>query len=801
MTGRILPCQPVTRLLATSVKATRPPSEKVSFICVSFIIDLTLFPITGVLSFHASAHGHSQNCQSCLSEIVKSVFDSKYACAATKSGAIVKGVFGTAARKKLSNDLRRAKFICISTDGSTIQKEKLLPIFASYFDSEGGLQHRLLNIVSMPDEKGRTIAWAIKWTYRYIYGIPDSKIIAICADNCPTNYGSMKRTGQENVFAILRNEVFGKKLFGIGCFAHILNNALKQAANKISLKGAKKITEFLGFIHRYFESETGNRSCEFVRIKRNFMPAVAPFGEEVKAKSQNGKGPTKSFSMTRWLSTGPALKALDNNFEGLKAFFNGLDMGKKPGKHAKDFKAFFNDPFSSPWLIFLQFISEEFEDAIRKMEGSGVTFTTALSIVNKLKLKMSEYETNETMPEELLFYLDGQDEAFQRKFRDNMRTVYQEVQVYIGNWTEWAGPFDGFRWSTLEALLNEEEVLKSTKFFEENQIPVEIDMGNLRDEIVRANEYIESKLPIWTGTDSPTTSAKWIDLLKSVENLHSLRNIAEYILTLPGTNATCERLFSEVGFIWNKWSNSQELSTVLNTMMVRFNLVRDCQDALTMLITDPALRAAIRSNDKYERAKMFDANSPSDIMRLYDSSKCDDMGWNAYQEFLQETFGANDDLDVAGLIEDDDWSLGSLSSSSDTDSDGSCAMADSIDGSELDELAFDQRINDKDCTVQEEIVGDTEVDDSYLDFLQIQPKRARMSYDEEPSGERGTLTVLSSFLSDTEHEYGQLPLELVDPPEFPRASSLLGCIDRRFSGRIDEPLRRSLPKPLDDLAS
>ena len=90
----------------------------------------------------------------------------------------MKGVFGPRAKATLREELKTATFITISFDGSIIHREKLLPIFATYFHRTKGIQHRLLNIVKLTEEKGPIIAFAIRKTL-LMFGIDEARVIAI----------------------------------------------------------------------------------------------------------------------------------------------------------------------------------------------------------------------------------------------------------------------------------------------------------------------------------------------------------------------------------------------------------------------------------------------------------------------------------------------------------------------------------------------------------------------------------------------------------------------------------------------
>ena len=53
------------------------------------------------------------------------------------------------------------------------------------------------------------------------------KVVGFCADNCNTNFGGMKRIGQNNVFFKVKEKI-ERDLTGIGCAAHIVHNCLQH---------------------------------------------------------------------------------------------------------------------------------------------------------------------------------------------------------------------------------------------------------------------------------------------------------------------------------------------------------------------------------------------------------------------------------------------------------------------------------------------------------------------------------------------------------------------------------------------
>ena len=62
----------------------------------------------------------------------------------------------------------------------------------------------------------------------------EKKIIALSADNTNTNFGGVLRRGKNNLFTHLNGYV-ENNIIGIGCSAHILNNAIQSASDTLPI--------------------------------------------------------------------------------------------------------------------------------------------------------------------------------------------------------------------------------------------------------------------------------------------------------------------------------------------------------------------------------------------------------------------------------------------------------------------------------------------------------------------------------------------------------------------------------------
>lgn len=72
------------------------------------------------------------------------------------------------------------------------------------FDKEKGIQHKLIELTSLSNEKSATI----------------TDLIAFGADNTNTNFGSVKRNPGENIYTKLQSAL-ECEIAGIGCGDHI----------------------------------------------------------------------------------------------------------------------------------------------------------------------------------------------------------------------------------------------------------------------------------------------------------------------------------------------------------------------------------------------------------------------------------------------------------------------------------------------------------------------------------------------------------------------------------------------------
>lgn len=150
--------------------------------------------------------------------------------------------------KKLAIDLKDANFITILSDASNHNSTKLYPIVVRYFSFKTGVQIKILNFESIDGETSELLTSKI-CTVLLKHQL-ENKIIALSADNTNTNFGGLKRKGENNVHKKLMNH-FKRPIIGLGCNAHITNNAINTAAATMKIDIEVIIPKIYLYFHRF----------------------------------------------------------------------------------------------------------------------------------------------------------------------------------------------------------------------------------------------------------------------------------------------------------------------------------------------------------------------------------------------------------------------------------------------------------------------------------------------------------------------------------------------------------------------
>jgi len=78
----------------------------------------------------------------------------------------------------------------------------------------------------------------------------EGKVKAFCADNANTNFEGVARKRENNVFSKMES-ILNRNLIGVGCAAHITNNAIQRAADLLPIDVENIIQKIYGHFYIY----------------------------------------------------------------------------------------------------------------------------------------------------------------------------------------------------------------------------------------------------------------------------------------------------------------------------------------------------------------------------------------------------------------------------------------------------------------------------------------------------------------------------------------------------------------------
>ena len=156
-----------------------------------------------------------------------------------------------------------------------------------YFDwKNGGIQSKLVEVQSTPNETADTIAQHVKTVLGKNSLL--EKCIAFTGDNCNTMFGGLRHNEEgNNVYAKFKKLLQKSCLIRVGCPAHILNNCVHHGAETMDVDIDNIIFKIYQYFHIYtVRTEQLKEYCDFVDIEYRKL---------------------LSHSKTRWLSLFPGI--------------------------------------------------------------------------------------------------------------------------------------------------------------------------------------------------------------------------------------------------------------------------------------------------------------------------------------------------------------------------------------------------------------------------------------------------------------------------------------------------------------
>lgn len=161
-------------------------------------------------------------------------------------------------------------------------------------------------------------------------------------------------------------------------------------------------------------------------------------------------------------------------------------------------------------------------------------------------------------------------------------------------WTEPLTEMQLYAWVLLKNPLSWEQI---------KQTMVKL-MAKVHNQSGALIEYCtEDRIMEWRARDI-TIVDRWVEMFKHMYSNHfeydELSVMVEFVLCLPGTNSTIERLFSSVNVTWTDSKTRIKIETLKAILIVKCNFREDCIAFYRYLQSNSKLLDEIASKGKYE---------------------------------------------------------------------------------------------------------------------------------------------------------------------------------------------------------
>lgn len=303
------------------------------------------------------------------------------------------------------------------------------------------------------------------------------------------------------------------------------------------------------------------------------------------------------YSKTRWLALLPGVERVLMMFPALQSYF--LSQDKSP----VILHNFFSNPCSELWLKFVHHQASIFHGTVTILEADHLNFCEVGEIIIELEAKFQSRLDESYVPIVLkndLKVLVNEGEINENYFMGQVRNFYNNIVDYLHKYSEQYSELQQFNWVQLKKNVQWSDVEESVIYFNENVTNVNDNV--LFDEITLVSAYVKANAERWLKENTRTDN-KWLEIFKYFnENGKPLCNcklIVQFILSIPGTNAATERVFSLMNAMWTSEKEAMKVETVGAMLEVKHNM-GTCLEFRKILAENTEVLKKIHSSEKYD---------------------------------------------------------------------------------------------------------------------------------------------------------------------------------------------------------
>lgn len=528
------------------------------------------------LAFHTVKHHQSYKSMDCTGSLLKVMFSdsnvaSSISCARTKTEALVNNVIAPWVIQRIQASVENVSYVGVSTDASNHGAEKMFPILIQFFDWQEGIQSKLLEVLSTPNETSETVAEIIKTTLEKYELL--AKCVSFTGDNANVNFGGVNRLPGQNVWSKLKT-LLEKDLVGVGCPAHILHNCAQHGTDTLKIDLESVIMKIFNYFSVYtVRTEALKEICDYIDI--NYHKLLY-------------------HSKTRWLSLFPAIERVLQMYEPLKQYF--ATAAPVP----VTIKSFLDDELSEVYLYMVHSLMSIFQPRILEIETESNSILDVARILRDTQELLCSRANTNFLPLKVRELLGKCTPEKKETFLEDVKILYRTCIQYLDKWTTPLADFKVFDWIQLKKseLIDFEKLVDSVIYMKGKGVVV--DDVKLFDEITAVNSFLSQQNDAFY---SMMLHKRWVTIFKNftIARLPVLLSICEFIFAIQAQNASVERVFSLMGAQWTKERNKLTVASVRSLMMIQYNLRNmSCEEFYKKTLNEKELLIKVSGAEKYK---------------------------------------------------------------------------------------------------------------------------------------------------------------------------------------------------------
>lgn len=218
------------------------------------------------------------------------------------------------------------------------------------------------------------------------------------------------------------------------------------------------------------------------------------------------------------------------------------------------------------WLHFAHSQAETFHSTVIQIEGQKVTAVQVYKALNDLKSRPNARMENDFVQQKVrddLKLLQDEGLVDMSSFKRSIVEYYSARAAYLDQWCAHFGDMKFFEWTSLDSSPTWADIQTCYDWFVESVKTVSssaLDDSQLFDEVVNVRSFVsEEQLEKWNSKNI-SADMTWVQLLKYFSDHRipcvNVTKLVEFCLSLPGTNASTERVFSQINDIWTSEKNT-----------------------------------------------------------------------------------------------------------------------------------------------------------------------------------------------------------------------------------------------------